>query len=162
MEQPATYTPEQARQALDAVSATRARLVERAAIPWWYHVGMALSFGIAISSFSLGDGYPSWLVPGGILVVPFALSWLVGRKTGVGLDLYRTTPSAVVPGWKWAGAFVPAVIVGTVLQWGFDLPWAMAAAGVAVFGLTLVYSPRVTAAMLEDLRAGRNSVDDLR
>ncbi|MFD4432591.1 hypothetical protein [Nocardia sp. NPDC058497] len=157
IEQGAAHTPEEARRALEEVSATRDRLVERAAIPWWYHAGMALSLGLAISSFSMGDDRPSSLVPAGFILVPIALSWLVGKKTGVGLDFYRTTPNAVAPGWKWVGGFMLVVIVGAVLQWGFDLAWAMVAAGLAVFGLTLIYSPRIAAAMLEDLRAGRTS-----
>ncbi|MFE3541635.1 hypothetical protein ACFXK0_01535 [Nocardia sp. NPDC059177] len=155
MEQGAAHTPEEARRALDEVSVTRDRLVERAAVPWWYHAGTALSLGLAISSFSMGGDLPSTLVLVGFILVPFALSWLVGKQTGVGLDFYRTTPSAVAPAGKYMGACTVVVIVGAVLQWGFDLSWAMVAAGVAVFGLTLIHSPRIVAAMLEDLRAGR-------
>ncbi|WP_040816280.1 hypothetical protein [Nocardia concava] len=156
-EQGAAYTPEQARRALEEVSAARDRLVERAAIPWWYHLGIAAGIGIAISSFSMGHDLPSSLVPAGFILVPFALGWLVSKKTGVGLDFHRTTPSVLAPSWKWIGCVVLFVLVGAVLQWGFDLRWAMATAGLAVFGLTLIYSPRIMAAMLEDLRAGRTS-----
>lgn len=149
------YTPEQARRALEEISATRDRLIGRAAFPWWYHAGVAVSLGLAIASVGMGEDLPSTLVPFGFAVVPFALGWLVGKKTGVGLDLYRTTPGAAAPGWKYLGAFLLLVIVGAVLQVGFDLSWGFAAAGVAVFALTLIYSPRICAAMLEDLRAGR-------
>lgn len=111
--------------------------------------------GLSIASFSLGNDLPSSLVPFGLAVVPFALGRLVGKRTGVGLDLYRTTPGAATPGAIFAIAFVLVVIVDTTLQWGFDLPWAMAGAGVLVAVLTLIYSPRICAAMLEDLRAGK-------
>ncbi|MGW4120061.1 hypothetical protein [Nocardia sp. NPDC004711] len=150
----AAYTPEQARRALEEVSATRDRLVERAAIPWWYHLGVAAGIGIALSSFSMGHDLPSSLVPAGFILVPFTLSWLVGKKTGIGLGLYRTTPSVLAPSWKWMASATVFVLAGAALQWGFDLRWAMAATGLAVFGLTLIYSPRIMAAMLEDLRAG--------
>lgn len=150
-------TPDEARQALDAVSAAQNLLVERAPIPWWYHIGMALGLGIAISPFSMSSTLPTFLVPIGFILVPFALAWLAGTMTGVRFDFYRVTPSAVAPGWKWAGIFVALVIAGAVLQWSFGLPWAMAAAGTGVFAATVIYSPRVTTAMLEDFRLGRSS-----
>jgi hypothetical protein len=152
---------EQAQQHLDAAITPPKRLVDRE-IPWWYHVGMALSLGIAISSFSMGKGYPSFLMPGGILVAPFALSWLLNNRTGIELSSFRPTPGAVAPGWKWAGTVTLTVMAGTALQWGFELRWAMAASGVAVFALTLVYSRRVTAAIVNDLRPEKSDVGNLR
>lgn len=151
----AAYTPEQAKRALEDVSLARNRLVERAVIPWWYHTGIATGIALAIASFSLGHDRPSWMVPTGFILVPFALSWLLGKKTGVGLDFYRTTPSAIAPGGKWVATFVLLILGGAVVQWGFDVSWGFAVAGLLSFAATLFYSPRVTTAMLEDLRAGR-------
>ncbi|PVC92876.1 hypothetical protein DBP19_14260 [Streptomyces sp. CS090A] len=70
-------------------------------------------------------------------------------------DRYTSTPDAA----RYFGAYVLACLVlassGLTLEWGFDVRWAIAGAGLVAGVLTVVMGHRVDATVRRELRAGR-------
>ncbi|MFI8356954.1 hypothetical protein [Streptomyces cyaneofuscatus] len=70
-------------------------------------------------------------------------------------DRYASTPDAA----RYFGAYLLACLVlassGMTLEWGFDVRWAIAGAGLVAGVLTVVMGHRVGATVRRELRAGR-------
>ena len=121
--------------------------------PWWYHVGLGLSLAFALASMSLR--FASYGVPGAMLAI-FLLSWVLKRSTGVALDRYSATPGARRVSTIYTPVDLTLVLAAAVLEWGFGVVGALAAAGVLVGVLTVVMGHRVDEAVRRDLRAGHD------
>jgi hypothetical protein len=139
-----------ARAALDAVGASRARLAARISAPWWYHWGLGATLAFAFLSMSLR--WASWGVPM-VAVVVFGLDWAVRRSTGVSFERYTATPGAGPLYGAYCAALVLLAAAGMWLEWGRDVRFAIAAAGLVIGAFTVAIGYRVDAVAREGLRA---------
>ncbi|MFD4141788.1 hypothetical protein [Streptomyces sp. NPDC058572] len=138
--------------ALSAVDESRARVARRVTGPWWYHGGLGLAVALVFASMSLRVA--NWAVGAFVLVV-LGLGWALKRSTGVAIDRYTGTPGASRLFGIYLLAFVGLAAVGMYLEWGADVRWAIAGAGVLIGALTTGLGYRIDAAARRDLRAGR-------
>ncbi|WP_411140304.1 hypothetical protein [Streptomyces sp. x-80] len=141
-----------AREALDAVAASRTQVAAHVASPWWYHVGMGVTLALLFLSMSLRMA--SWAVPLLVAVVA-VLGLTVRRATGVSFDRYTATPGATRLFGIYALASVLVVVAGMYLEWGAGMRWAIAGAGLVVGVFTIAVGYRVDAVARHDIQAGR-------
>ncbi|WP_242640736.1 hypothetical protein [Streptomyces kasugaensis] len=141
-----------AREALDAVAASRTQVAAHVASPWWYHVGMGVTLALLFLSMSLRMA--SWAVPLFVGVVVL-LGLAVRRVTGVSFDRYTATPGATRLFGIYALVSVLVVVTGMYLEWGAEVHWAIAGAGLVVGVLTTAVGYRVDAVARHDIQAGR-------
>lgn len=139
-----------ARAALDAVDASRARLAARVSAPWWYHWGLGGMLMLAFASMSLR--LASWVVPM-VPVVVLGFEWAIRRSTGVAFERYTATRGAGPLYGAYCVALVLLAAVGMWLEWGLDLRFAIAAAGLVIGALTIATGYRLDAVAREDLTA---------
>ncbi|MGW7357724.1 hypothetical protein ACWGI0_14110 [Streptomyces sp. NPDC054802] len=143
---------EAARRALGEAAASRARVADSVSSPWWFHVGLGLAFALVLASISLR--WANWTMGPFVLVV-LGLGWALRRSSGVSFDRYTSTPDAA----RIFGAYLLACFAlagsGMTLEWGFDVRWAVAGAGLVIGVLTVVMGYRVDATVRRELRAGR-------
>ncbi|MET9091364.1 hypothetical protein ABZX72_04675 [Streptomyces cyaneofuscatus] len=143
---------EAARRALGEVATSRARVADRVSSPWWFHSGLGLAFALACAAISLR--WADWAMGPFVLAV-LGLGWAIRRTSGVTFDRYTSTPDAA----RYFGAYLLACLVlvasGMTLEWGFDVRWAIAGAGLVASVLTVVMGHRVDATVRRELRAGR-------
>ncbi|MFJ5806788.1 hypothetical protein [Streptomyces sp. NPDC093093] len=149
---PSTPDAAHALAALDTAAESRARMADRITSPWWYHGGLGLAFALAFASMSLRMA--NWAVGPFILVV-FGLGWALRRSTGVSMDRYLSTPGASQLFMAYVVALAALAATGMYLEWGADVRWAIAGAGVLIGALTTGMGFRIDAAARRDLRAGR-------
>ncbi|GAA0617579.1 hypothetical protein [Streptomyces crystallinus] len=149
---PRTPDPADATAALNAAAESRARVADRIASPWWYHVGLGVAFAAVFVSMSLRVA--NWTVGPFVLVV-LGLGWALQRSTGVSMDRYLSTPGASQLSMAYAVALVGLAATGMYLEWGAGVRWAIAGAGVLIGLLTTTMGYRIDAAARRDLRAGR-------
>ncbi|RLV67647.1 hypothetical protein STAN_3171 [Streptomyces sp. CBMAI 2042] len=143
---------EAARRALGEVATSRARVADSVSSPWWFHSGLGLTFALACAAISLR--WTDWAMGPFVLAV-LGLGWAIRRTSGVTFDRYTSTPDAA----RDFGAYLLACLVlassGMTLEWGFDVRWAIAGAGLVAGVLTVVMGYRVDATVRRELRAGR-------
>jgi len=159
MESGLPTTPDAARAALQDTTSARERIADRATAPWWYHLGAALSTaslfigaGLVVGRSDPSDAVETsstLLVAVGACLAPLALLGALKRSTGVSIDRYSHGLAAwyVVVFTLFAGAFV--------LQQFWDVPHALAVAGVVALLATLVNERHLDASLRERVRAGR-------
>ncbi|MEV7897463.1 hypothetical protein [Streptomyces cyaneofuscatus] len=143
---------EAARRALGEAAASRARVADSVSSPWWFHSGLGLAFALVCAAISLR--WADWAM-GPFVVVVLGLGWALSRTSGVTFDRYTSTPDAA----RYFGAYLLVCLVlvasGMTLEWGFDVRWAVAGAGLVAGVLTVVMGYRVDATVRRELRAGR-------
>ncbi|MDX3377931.1 hypothetical protein PV390_26370 [Streptomyces sp. ME02-6991-2A] len=143
---------EAARRALGEAAASRARVADSVSSPWWFHGGLGLAFVLVCAAISLR--WADWVMGPFVLVV-LGLGWALRRTSGVTFDRYTSAPDAA----RYFGAYLLACLVlvasGMTLEWGFDVRWAVACAGLVAGALTVVMGYRVDATVRRELRAGR-------
>lgn len=149
---PSTPDAAHALAALNAAAESRARVADRITSPWWYHVGLGVAFALMFVSMSLRMA--NWAVGPFILVV-LGLGWTLQRSTGVSMDRYMSTPGASQLSMAYVVALLGLAATGMYLEWGADVRWAIAGAGVLIGALTTGMGYRIDAATRRDLRAGR-------
>lgn len=132
----------------------RARTVDQEVSPWWYHPAMGVSLAVAVGMGSFSWDLIPYAVIGGGVVVPAVLSAVVDRRNGVTVNRYGSTPGARRASGGYALALTLVIVMGIVLQWGADLPWAMATCGAFVLILAIVCGRRIESRVLADLRQG--------
>ncbi|MFI0816862.1 hypothetical protein ACH4TX_10175 [Streptomyces sp. NPDC021098] len=141
-----------ARASLDAVDASRARLAARVSAPWWYHWGMGCMLMLAFASMSLR--LASWVVPM-VPAVVLGLEWAIRRSTGVAFERHAATQGTRQLYGAYCAVLVLLAAVGMWLEWGLDLRFAIAAAGLVIGALTIAIGYRLDAVAREDLKASR-------
>jgi hypothetical protein len=154
---------EEATEMLAGVERGRDSLAERLRVPWWHVAlqGLALAVLFLIPGFACRPGHE---LRGAALVVPIALAVAtltllddqLGNRRGIRLraDRGRAYPSTKRP-LLVSGA---VVLVGALATWAvaLDVNW-IASFGVGLLAAAAAVKTRqaVTAATLEDIRAGR-------
>ncbi|MBT2426780.1 hypothetical protein J7F02_14125 [Streptomyces sp. ISL-112] len=143
---------EAARRALGEAAASRARVADSVSSPWWFHSGLGLAFALVCAAISLR--WAEWAMGPFVLVV-LGLGWALRRTSGVTFDRYTSTPDAA----RYFGVYLLACLVlvatGMTLEWGFDVRWAVACAGLVAGVLTVVMGFRIDTTVRRELRAGR-------
>ncbi|MFJ8626470.1 hypothetical protein ACIRD3_27030 [Kitasatospora sp. NPDC093550] len=144
--------PDSARAALDAVADARALVADRVRTPWWYHLGLGAALAAWFVSMSLRAA--TWGTPAFVLVV-LGLAWALRESTGVSFAALTATPATRRLYAGYLLALVVLAAAGMSLEWGADVRWAIAAAGLVIGALTVAVGYRADAAARRDIRAGR-------
>ncbi|MGW2386104.1 hypothetical protein [Streptomyces sp. NPDC001658] len=144
--------PQDARAALEQAGAARARIVARAAGPWWYYPGVGLCLLFAFAAVSIdGDLIPYGFM-GGVWLGPALLTMAAGHSTGVFLDRFYATP-AMGRITSVLGPTLPApAALGLTLEWAVGLRWSMAGCGVLALLAVVAAGRRLDRALVREQR----------
>lgn len=134
-------TPEEAYGALRDSDRVRNALAARATAPWWYHLGAALLLvavfvGIGLS-FSGTESLGLALFLLGAIIGPAALIAALRSATSVALDRYSQGM------FVWTAVIFGLLLIGFALQVWAEVPYAIAALGIAAGVVTLWRERRI-------------------
>ncbi|GHF28211.1 hypothetical protein GCM10018790_02020 [Kitasatospora xanthocidica] len=144
--------PRSVRAALDSVADARSRAADRVRTPWWYHAGLGAALAAWFVSMSLRAATWSGAV---FVLVVLGLGWALRQSTGVSFAALTATPATRRLYAGYLLALVVLAAAGMTLEWGADVRWAIAGAGLVIGALTVVVGYRADAAARRDIRAGR-------
>ncbi|MFI9174578.1 hypothetical protein [Streptomyces lincolnensis] len=148
----AVMEPQDARAALEQAGAARARVVARAAGPWWYYPGVGCCFLFAFAAVSIDWDLIPYGFVGGVWLGPALLTMAAGHTTGVFLNRFYATPGMRRITSVLGPALLALAALGLVLEWVVDLRWAMAACGVLALLAIVAAGRRLDRALLRELR----------
>ena len=143
--------PGEAKEALATIAEGRRLVADLVVTPRWYHPVLGLLVGGLTAVQSVR---PIWAVVVGDVVAAAGLGALIA--------IYRRE-AGVWPAQRWHGpvmrtqvalvaSFLALYGLGVALEYGAGLRWALAAAGVAIFGFTVVLGRRVDEQLRAELR----------
>jgi hypothetical protein len=140
-----------AKEALAAIAEGRRLAADLVVTPRWYHPVLGLLIGGLVAVQSVR---PIWAVVVGDVLALFGLGVLIGT--------YRRV-AGVWPAQRWHGPTMRARVVlvasflavyglGAALEYGAGLSWALAAAGIVIFGLIVVLGRGFDEQLRADIR----------